>query len=318
MMTDSKKSLSRRDFLRLAGVAAGAAAAAGVTLPAGAAPFAGRKTKIDTPSISCVSSTQSSITVMVCAPSGTGATGLPAGFSVQWVTKAALDANLGIWPPTDGVSACGASFSGNANLSRYNLLPGECVTVNIGELLFDEGASTNCPQALVCGTDYVFRVFGHATNTLNRSDFSVNVLCSTLACFVDIGCTYTQGYWKNHNPTVCLTDPESPLCIEWPVTSLTLGTVAYDVGQLLSILNTSASGNGLISLAHQLIAAKLNIANGADGSSVAADIASADAVIGGQVVPPVGSGYLAPGDTSGLVTTLTAFNEGTLTVPHCA
>jgi hypothetical protein len=70
---------------------------------------------------------------------------------------------------------CKASFSGNANLSRYNLPAGGCVPVNLGEFLFDEGASTNCARALVCGTDYVFRAFGHATNALNRSDFTANL-----------------------------------------------------------------------------------------------------------------------------------------------
>src|SRR5688572_23676843 len=61
------------------------------------------------------------------------------------------------------------------------------------------------------------------------------------------GCTLTQGYWKNH--------PEA-----WPVASLELGSVTYSKAQLLSIFRTPVSGNGLVSLAHQLIAAKLNVA----------------------------------------------------------
>lgn len=44
---------------------------------------------------------------------------------------------------------------------------------------------------------------------------------------------------------------------------------------------------------HQLIAAKMNIANGADGSAVAGAIA-ADALIGGLMISPVGNDYLAP------------------------
>src|SRR5512135_3059104 len=206
---------------------------------------AGRKTKINVPVLSCAGSTQASINLRICAPGGTGATGLPAGFTIQWMTAADYAANGNAWYSSDDPRACDASFSGNANLSRYNLAPGECVTVDVGEFLFDAGASTNCPAALVCGTDYVFRAFGHATSTLNRSDFSGNQTCSTVACGHDAGCTLPQGYWKTHNDLVCATDPTSPHCVAWPVSSLTLGSVSYGEPELLNILNTAASGNGL-------------------------------------------------------------------------
>jgi hypothetical protein len=274
---------------------------------------AGKKTKIDTPTISCGTSTQASINVTICA----GANGLPAGFTIQWMTAAAYAANGNAWLSSDDPAACDGSFSGNANLSRYKLAPGACVTVDVGEFLFDNGASTNCPQALVCGTDYMFRAFGHATDTLSRSDWSANLTCSTLPCGHDASCTLTQGYWKNHNDLVCVSDPKSPLCVAWPTTSLTLGTVTYTEEQLLSILDAPASGNGLLALAHQLIAAKLNVANGADDSAVASAIAAADTLIGGLVVPPVGTGYLAPSATSSLTTTLTNFNEGAIGPGHC-
>jgi hypothetical protein len=42
-----------------------------------------------------------------------------------------------------------------------------------------------------------------------------------------------------------------------------------------------------------LIAAKLNITSGADGSAVAATISAADALIGGLIVPSVGGRFLA-------------------------
>lgn len=280
------------------------------------------KTKMDTPVITCAGSTQTSININVTA----GATGAPAGFTIQWMTASDFAANGGVWPGSDcvpGVDAacpasfCHGSFSGNANLSRYNLAAGESVTVNIGELLFDEGTSSSCDVPLVCDTAYVFRAFAHATNTLNRSEFTANLTCSTLPCGHTAGCTLTQGFWKTHTPLVCVVDPTSPLCITWPVSSLDLGTVSYDVSQLVSILNTPAAGNGLIVLAHQLIAAKLNIASGADGTAVAADIAAADALIGGLVVPPVGTGSLPSSATSALTASLTNYNEGATGPGHC-
>jgi hypothetical protein len=275
---------------------------------------AGKVTVMSTPTITCAGSTQVGINLQVCA----GATGAPAGFSIQWLTAAQLAADGGVWPSSgDPTVLCDASFSGNANLSRYNLLPGQCVTVDVGDFLFDNGASTSCIQELLCGTNYVFRAFAHANSTLNRSAFTANQTCSTLACGNTGGCTLTQGYWKTHNDTVCAVDPTSPLCVAWPVTSMTLGTVTYSQADLLAIFNTPAAGNGLIALAHQLIAAKLNIAAGADGTAVAVAIASADALIGGLVVPPVGSGSLSPGLTSALITTLTSFNEGAIGPGHC-
>jgi hypothetical protein len=104
---------------------------------------------------------------------------------------------------------------------------------------------------------------------------------------------------------------------QWPVTSMTLGTVLYTDLQMQSIFDQPAQGNGLISLAHQLMAAKLNIANGADSSAVTQAINDADALIAGRVVPPVGTGILSSSSTSALVNTLTAYNEGAIGPGHC-
>ncbi|HVS18675.1 MAG TPA: hypothetical protein VMT18_08760 [Planctomycetota bacterium] len=122
------------------------------------------------------------------------------------------------------------------------------------------------------------------------------------------GCSYTQGYWKTHGPAGCASGNNQN---EWPVDNLSLGNTNYTDGELCSIFKASVNGNGLISLAHQLIAAKLNVANGASLPQVVADaIENADKAIGNLVVPPVGGGYLAPSTTSFLVGLLTAYNEG--------
>jgi hypothetical protein len=118
------------------------------------------------------------------------------------------------------------------------------------------------------------------------------------------GCVFGFGYWKNH--------PQA-----WPVTELQLGNVTYTQDELLSIMHEPVRGNGLISLAHHLITAKLNVANGADPSCIQQTIADADALIGDLVVPPVGDGYLAPRDVNALKDTLEAYNEGQLCAPSC-
>jgi hypothetical protein len=119
-----------------------------------------------------------------------------------------------------------------------------------------------------------------------------------------VGCVFGHGFWKNH--------PD-----QWPVTQLQLGNVTYNQQQLLSILQQPVRGNGLVLLAREEITAKLNIANGADGSCIQQTLADADALIGDLVVPPVGNGFLSPQDVSALVDTLGQYNEGELCAPEC-
>jgi hypothetical protein len=67
------------------------------------------------------------------------------------------------------------------------------------------------------------------------------------------GCALSQGYWKNHAGA-------------WPVQALTLGTVNYTQAQLIGFLQQPPRGDASLILAKQLIAAKLNTANGAGGA----------------------------------------------------
>jgi hypothetical protein len=79
-------------------------------------------------------------------------------------------------------------------------------------------------------------------------------------------------FWKN-NPSA------------WPVSSLTLGGQTYTKTELLKILSTvvgtGTRADASLTLADQLIAAKLNIANGSDPAPVASTIADADALLSG-------------------------------------
>src|SRR5436309_490052 len=86
----------------------------------------------------------------------------------------------------------------------------------------------------------------------HERDFTAVVSLSTMACgHRGAGCTFAHDYSRVLNPPACLTRPGSVLCIDWPVTSLTLGGVSYTVDELVAILNAPASGNGLLELAHQ-------------------------------------------------------------------
>jgi hypothetical protein len=243
-----------------------------------------------------------------------GSTGAPAGFSLQWITKDLFDQLGGKWPSSDDPRVCSGSFSGNAQLSRYNLLPNEAVFVRVGEFLFDNGASTNCLDALLCNTVYVFRAFAHATSTLQRSDFTPNLLCSTTNQCASTNCVFTQGYWKTHGPGLCVTGQNTN---QWPVEWLILGDRNYSASELCAVLQTPASGNGLVAMAHQLIAADLNIANGASADTIAATITDANNLVDSLVIPSVGTGFLPPSSTSADETLLERYNSGNNGPLHC-
>jgi hypothetical protein len=139
------------------------------------------------------------------------------------------------------------------------------------------------------------------------------------ACTRSCGCTLTQGYWGTHNNNVCTSNPSSPLCVIWPS--------PYDPNALFfnsgltwqQIMDTSdAGGNAYINLAHQYIAAVLNVANGAcDPDSVAQLITLAQGFFNGFAA---GSDFCASGGPPGTTTCglqvtwagiLADYNQGT-------
>lgn len=264
-------------------------------------------TKYSTPSATCGSATQVSTEIEICG----GPTGAPYGLELQWMPAAAF---TGIWPTFPTPTACRAWLPAKRPSGKFSLDPGECIAVRVGDSLLDQGVgvSAKCSLPLQCGTSYVFRVAARGNGTIDRSKFSSALTCGTSPCVQVQGCTYTQGFWKTHGPAA--TGGNSN---EWPVNNLYLGNANYIDTLLQSILDNAPAGNGLVILAHQLIAAKLNVANGADATDVAAAVTAADALIGALVVPPVGSGSLKPGATSDLTEALADYNEGATGPGHC-
>ncbi len=96
--------------------------------------------------------------------------------------------------------------------------------------------------------------------------------------------TCTQGYWKNHPG-------------QWSASTLVLGDERYNQAELENLLATPPRGDASLILAHQLIAAKLNVAAGADAASIASVIAQADALLAQYPLPYGGSGKLPYGVT---------------------
>lgn len=74
----------------------------------------------------------------------------------------------------------------------------------------------------------------------------------------DGGCTYTQGYWKNHSSGKKFDAGWNDADIGGPN-----ATFYYSGKTWINLFNTAPKGNAYIILAHQFMAAKLNIENGA-------------------------------------------------------
>jgi hypothetical protein len=121
-------------------------------------------------------------------------------------------------------------------------------------------------------------------------------------------CTQSADYWVN-NPDA------------WPAsiadTGVDLGLVHYDEEQARAVLNLQAnSGNSfvdnLVLLSQALLTAKLNIAQGADDTQVAAAISDADALI--DLLNPLAGDALGDAITEAdaivLIQRLNDFNQG--------
>src|SRR5262245_53550600 len=230
----------RKSYL-FAALAIGAMAWACSTAMAGQPPpcnLANVSGTLTAPSITCLSSTGSSITLQIC---GTGTYGAPGGFSIQLETKADFDAdfagnpgapveNRG-WRSSLSSYRCW-SLAGQCGQQNgpYHLASGGCVTLIIDQdfairyadnpVTSQCGASEGCGQAILsCGTEYIFRIFAHQYNdngcpkvNLGKSDQGplnagsppyTGQVCSTASCGPVGGCTFTWGYWKTHGPEGC-------------------------------------------------------------------------------------------------------------------
>lgn len=228
-----------------------------------------------------------------------GASGAPNGFTVEWMLRTAYDVRGG-WPSNPNDAAIhSATYIGSPTLNTVDgtrsflLGPGEVANVEIGDVFDETGVIATNVGEMAVGTEYVVRV---RANGQNGSRYSETAYVWTKANQGRSECIRSQGYWKTH--------PDA-----WPVASLRLGNVLYTKSQLLEIWNTPAAGNGLLALAHQLMAAKLNIIAGALApSSVTDAITAADALIGNRTVPPIGNGFLPPQVTSELTDDLEEFN----------
>ena len=140
------------------------------------------------------------------------------------------------------------------------------------------------------------------------------------------GCTVTIGFWKTHagfsGHNSDLITPHLPLLLGTFGGAKTITvTTATQAVSLLSFQGSNGvfdASNGINKLYAQLLAAKLSIANGADGSAVASTIAAADAFLATHNSTDwAGLSKSQKKAVLGWMTTLDNYNNGVIGPGHC-
>lgn len=180
------------------------------------------------------------------------------------------------------------------------------------------GAYTTCGDRTVDNTATFTTNDTQATGSASVT-INIHVPCQ--------GCTLTIGYWKTHAGGVGMNaDKVTPLLPQSLGTSggtksIQVNTAALAV-QLLSFKgsnNVFDAANGINKLYAQLLAAKLNLANGADGSIVTATITAADAFLASNNSLSWSSlSKTQKNQVLGWLTILDNYNNGLVGPGHCS
>lgn len=210
---------------------------------------------------------------------------------------------------------------GNATVTEVD----ECITVlddlqgTLGTVCAGDAPKTfqysrNVGPYQTCGDYTVVNIASFTTNDTGATGndnhtVNVSVPCAT-------GCTLTQGYWKTHS----LYGP-APYDDAWlAVGPAGADTLFFKTGKTwYTVFWTPPAGNAFYNLAHQYMAAKLNVLNGASQPpEVFSALAQAEAIFNGL---PAGSTTLTKAQRTlalQLASTLDKYNNGLIGPGHCS
>jgi hypothetical protein len=216
-----------------------------------------------------------------------------------------------------GTSSGGASTTSEGPFA-FGLADGECREIFASEISVWSQLTVAEDAASASGHDVTVQVYtisgGVTSQGSDVSASSANVTIGpntgALVIFTNsvqsqvTGCTLTQGYWKTHLD-------EWDDAADANTASFTTSSTFFASGKtFLEILQTPPKGDAYYILAHQYIAAQLNLGAGASSTSeVSTAMAGADAFFAGgsatreQLIEWAGD--------------LAAFNEGSVGPGHC-
>ncbi|MDQ3494352.1 MAG: hypothetical protein M3485_02170 [Pseudomonadota bacterium] len=160
-------------------------------------------------------------------------------------------------------------------------------------------------------------------NGQSRSDEAVVSIRVPGAC-VTGGCSYTQGYWKTHvnyapKPQFSRKRDATWDLIDGAASANEDASFFGSGASYIKVMWTAPKGNAYYNLAHQYIAAKLNVLAGASDAAVATDLAAAEALFSAHAP---GSNYWKNKSNSqnviAMAGRLAAYNEGSIGPGHCS
>ena len=201
-------------------------------------------------------------------------------------------------------------------------LPFEFDSNNQGELLNIETFVLNNVPGDV--TDVSLEIYspGYEDSPKNGDSFITGtVLLSTTVKEKDPGCTLTQGYWKTHSTYGPTSKPDDTwIEVGGPDANFYLSNQTW-----IEVFNTSVSGNSYYQLAHQYMAAYLNMLNGAMVPTVVQDaMDEAESIFEGTepgyYKKVKGVSQASKDEISqltSLAATLGSYNEGIIGPGHC-
>ena len=176
----------------------------------------------------------------------------------------------------------GSFASGSTKIAAFQTsgLTGPTGVVSVTRLTFNVGGTIATTTALGLAVDHLFDTSSNpisatATGCLVRitggtaTSSTTTTSSSTTTTIPHDTCPAGPRFWKNH--------PSA-----WPVRTLVLGSQTYTQSELLPVLGMTgrrARADASLILARQLIAAKLNVANGSDPASIGTTVADGDGLL---------------------------------------
>lgn len=226
-----------------------------------------------------------------------------------------------------GAPAPSASFTINGAGNTFNLADGTCKEAWVRDAGENVTVNETAPPSGFITTIRVTSTSGAVTN-VNGTSTTVP-LFGTVGFLLEYrnveefntgGCSLTQGYWKTHNATFKGGAPVDPTWALLPGGAAE-GTTFFLSGKTwFEVFWTPVGGNAYYNLAHQYMAARLNVLSGADPTTIASTLTTATTLF--QTYTPAQIGALSGNNSLrkqfvSLAGILGSYNEGDIGPGHC-
>jgi hypothetical protein len=222
--------------------------------------------------------------------------------------------------PTNEVDECATINDTNPNgPNGWSVCSGDVPTTTTYTVNF--GKNDSADVRLECGLNTYTNTSTLTTNDTNTSTTSSWTINATVEC--TNGCTLTQGYWKTHNkefkggapadPTWYSNLSILPLGEDTPFFTTSTAPTWFDIFWM-----PPSGGNAYLQLAHQYMAAKLNILKGTSAPSIVLNAISWAESFFREKTPSTRLSKQDANQARSYASILASYNEGLIGPGHCS